>query len=71
MHRVKDIRFLFGDPGSVGEVDPNDSKSLQDDDGKIRHSRYSRLLEEVIQEGPQTKVLMLLCLNARGDDRST
>ncbi len=37
----------------------NDTKPRLDDDGKIRHSRYSRLLEEVIKEGTQTKVLML------------
>ena len=37
----------------------NDSKPRNDDNGKIRHSRYSRLLEEVIKEGTQTKVLML------------
>ena len=37
----------------------NDSKSRPDEGGKIRHSRYSRLLEEVIQAGTQTKVLML------------
>ena len=37
----------------------NDSKPRLDDDGNIRHSRYSRLLEEVIKEGTQTKVMML------------
>ena len=37
----------------------NESKPRFDDDGNIRHSRYSRLLEEVIKEGTQTKVLML------------
>ena len=37
----------------------NDSKPRKDEDGNIRHSRYSRLLEEVIKEGTQTKVLML------------
>ena len=37
----------------------NESKSRVDDDGNIRHSRYSRLMEEVIQAGPETKVLML------------
>ena len=37
----------------------NESKARSDEDGKIRHSRYSRLLEEVIQAGTQTKVLML------------
>ena len=37
----------------------NESKPRLDDDGNIRHSRYSRLLEEVIKEGTQTKVLML------------
>ena len=37
----------------------NDSKPRLDEDGKIRHSRYSRLLEEVIKSGTQTKVLML------------
>ena len=37
----------------------NESKSRVDDDGNIRHSRYSRLMEEVIKAGPETKVLML------------
>ena len=37
----------------------NDSKPRSDEGGRIRHSRYSRLLEEVIKAGPQTKVLML------------
>ena len=38
----------------------NDTKPTRDDAGNIiRHSRYSRLLEEVIKEGAQTKVLML------------
>ena len=38
----------------------NDTKPVRDSDGKfIRHSRYSRLLEEVIKEGTKTKVLML------------
>ena len=37
----------------------NDSKSREGDDGRRLHSRYSRLLEEVIQQGTQTKVLML------------
>ncbi|MCE2503765.1 MAG: DEAD/DEAH box helicase family protein [Chlorobi bacterium] len=37
----------------------NDTKPRIDDDGKIRHSRYTRLLEEVIKEGAKTKVLML------------
>ena len=37
----------------------NESKARSDEGGKIRHSRYSRLLEEVIQAGTQTKVLML------------
>ena len=37
----------------------NDSKPRIDEDGIIRHSRYSRLLDEVIREGVQTKVLML------------
>ena len=37
----------------------NDSKPRLDADGKIRHSRYSRLLEEIIKAGTQTKVLML------------
>lgn len=37
----------------------NDSKPSQDKDGKFRHSRYSRLLEEVIKDGTKTKVLML------------
>ena len=37
----------------------NDSKPREDKDGNFRHSRYSRLLEEVIKEGTKTKVLML------------
>ena len=38
----------------------NDTKPTLDDAGNIlRHSRYTRLLEEVIKEGAQTKVLML------------
>ena len=37
----------------------NDSKPRADKGGEIRHSRYSRLLEEVIKAGTQTKVLML------------
>ena len=37
----------------------NATKPRTDDDGNIRHSRYSRLLEEVIKEGTKTKVLML------------
>lgn len=37
----------------------NDSKPRVDDDGNFRHTRYSRLLEEVIKEGTKTKVLML------------
>ena len=38
----------------------NDTKPVRDRDGKfIRHSRYTRLLEEVIREGTKTKVLML------------
>ena len=37
----------------------NDSNPRKDEDGKTRHSRYSRLLEEVIKEGTKTKVLML------------
>ncbi len=37
----------------------NDSKPRFDEGGTIRHSRYSRLLEEVIKSGVQTKVLML------------
>ena len=38
----------------------NDTKPIRDSDGKfIRHSRYTRLLEEVIKEGTKTKVLML------------
>ena len=37
----------------------NESKPRRDDEDNIRHSRYSRLLEEVIQSGPRTKVLML------------
>ena len=37
----------------------NDSKPRQDKDGNLRHTRYSRLLEEVIKAGTKTKVLML------------
>ena len=37
----------------------NDSKPREDKDGNRRHTRYSRLLEEVIKEGTKTKVLML------------
>ena len=38
----------------------NDTKPTRDDDGNfVRHSRYTRLLEEVIKEGTKTKVLML------------
>ena len=37
----------------------NDTKPREDKDGNFRHSRYSRLLEEVIKEGTKTKVLML------------
>ena len=37
----------------------NDSKPRFDEGGTVRHSRYSRLLEEVIKSGVQTKVLML------------
>ena len=37
----------------------NDTKPGEDKDGNFRHSRYSRLLEEVIKEGTKTKVLML------------
>ncbi len=37
----------------------NDSTPRTDEYGNKRHSRYSRLLEEVIKEGTQTKVLML------------
>ena len=37
----------------------NDSKPRIDKDGKFRHTRYSRLLDEVIKEGTKTKVLML------------
>ena len=37
----------------------NDSKPRVDKEGNFRHTRYSRLLEEVIKEGTKTKVLML------------
>ncbi len=37
----------------------NDSKQREDSEGNLRHTRYSRLLEEVIKEGTKTKVLML------------
>ena len=38
----------------------NDTSPQRDESGKItRHSRYTRLLEEVIKEGTKTKVLML------------
>ena len=38
----------------------NDTKPVRDDAGNVlRHSRYTRLLEEVINAGAKTKVLML------------
>ena len=38
----------------------NDTPPVRDDAGVVtRHSRYTRLLEEVIKEGAKTKVLML------------
>ncbi len=38
----------------------NDSKSRRDEDGAVvRHSRYEKLLEDVIKSGVETKVLML------------
>ena len=38
----------------------NESSSARDEDGKIiRHSRYERLLQDVIQQGGETRVLML------------
>ena len=38
----------------------NDTKPVRNDAGVVtRHSRYTRLLEEVIKEGAKTKVLML------------
>ncbi len=37
----------------------NDSKPRADSEGNFRHTRYSRLLEEVIKDGTKTKVLML------------
>ena len=37
----------------------NDRRPYTNDSGERQHSRYSRLLEEVIQAGVQTKVLML------------
>ena len=38
----------------------NDTKPVRDSDGTfIRHSRYSRLIEEAITSGTKTKVLML------------
>ena len=38
----------------------NDTKPIRDDAGNVtRHSRYTRLVEEVIKAGAQTKVLML------------
>ena len=38
----------------------NDTKPVRDDTGVITcHSRYTRLLEDVIKEGAETKVLML------------
>jgi len=37
----------------------NDSNQREDSEGNLRHTRYSRLLEEVIKEGTKTKVLML------------
>lgn len=38
----------------------NESSSERDNEGKIiRHSRYERLLQDIIQDGGETKVLML------------
>ena len=37
----------------------NDRRSYTNDKGEIQHSRYSRLLKEVIKDGVRTKVLML------------
>ncbi len=37
----------------------NDTKPVRKDGKFVRHSRYSRLLEEVISKGTKTKVLML------------
>ena len=38
----------------------NESSSARDEDGKIiRHSRYERLLQDVIRQGGETRVLML------------
>ena len=37
----------------------NDSKQRVDSEGNPRHTRYSRLLEDVIKDGTKTKVLML------------
>ena len=37
----------------------NDRPPYTNDNGEVQHSRYSRLLEEVIKDGVQTKVLML------------
>ena len=37
----------------------NDRRPYTNDNGEVQHSRYSRLLEEVIKDGVRTKVLML------------
>ena len=37
----------------------NDTKPREDEEGNLHHTRYSRLLEEVIKEGTKTKALML------------
>ena len=37
----------------------NDRRPYTNDKGELQHSRYSRLLEEVIKDGVRTKVLML------------
>ena len=37
----------------------NDRRPYTNDHGEVQHSRYSRLLEEVIKDGVRTKVLML------------
>ena len=37
----------------------NDRRPYTNDNGELQHSRYSRLLEEVIKDGVRTKVLML------------
>ena len=43
LHGIKDVRFLFGDPASVGEVDPSEKteKSFDLVEGRLRKWRRS------------------------------